>query len=422
MKLENNKHQIDMKAILILIIIITNYPVRCQEDLKLVSGTPFFFNSKFPSARPTLFDLQDGKLDTLAVISQRDSVITTFIKLIPEKNYLVIHQEDPFKQARQFIMIGDTENGNAIEYKLDDFQFLVRQALVLEMENDSIVFAINKPPDGYYAYSFKDVILVNEKRIKRIITNGCQGIALHGTNWGLPIRRKADSLFADIKMYSSHRQIYIGQLPSIKTPSGTHRYYYALSLNTDSVQAIICYNSIPSIGNIGKIGYLIKPAIGDWYYHEFKGGLTALSSFGSWVAGAIADYNRGTYYLRPGEPIQYDFKRSLPGLSSRRPSFRSLQEEELFQGESENFNQRAASLGYFWPGTLFLFNIVTKQYREWETGQADSEILLVANDCVWYRSDDEIFFSRIEKTKLSTPTKILKDDRVRDIHWAYLKD
>jgi hypothetical protein len=69
-----------------------------------------------------------------------------------------------------------------------------------------------------------------------------------------------------------------------------------------------------------------------------------------------------------------------------------------------------------------LFNVHTKDYIEWDTRQGDSEVLLVQDDFVYYRVNTKILKSAIiDNMQLSEPELLIDDERVRDIHWAYLK-
>ena len=71
---------------------------------------------------------------------------------------------------------------------------------------------------------------------------------------------------------------------------------------------------------------------------------------------------------------------------------------------------------------MYLDNIHSKEYIEWNTGQGDSEILLVQNRMVYYRINDKIYkASIIGEDKLGKPDLLIQDERVPDIHWAFLR-
>ena len=72
------------------------------------------------------------------------------------------------------------------------------------------------------------------------------------------------------------------------------------------------------------------------------------------------------------------------------------------------------------PGTLFLYNAETKKKYTWDTGQGDSEVLLVDGETVYYRVDDELYKAPIGKNKIGSGQLLAKEDVVRDMHWAFM--
>jgi hypothetical protein len=74
----------------------------------------------------------------------------------------------------------------------------------------------------------------------------------------------------------------------------------------------------------------------------------------------------------------------------------------------------------YYPGILYLFNVQTRQYIEWNTGQGDSEVLLMEGDTVYYRVNTGIYRTQIKQNgQIAKPVLLLKDERVPDIHWAF---
>ncbi len=58
---------------------------------------------------------------------------------------------------------------------------------------------------------------------------------------------------------------------------------------------------------------------------------------------------------------------------------------------------------------------------KWNTGHGDSEVLLVQDDIVYYRVNDKIFKAPIIKGETLGEAKLLiQDERVPDIHWAFI--
>jgi hypothetical protein len=74
----------------------------------------------------------------------------------------------------------------------------------------------------------------------------------------------------------------------------------------------------------------------------------------------------------------------------------------------------------FIPGTLLLDNLEDGRRITIQTSQEDSEILTVRDDgMVLYRVNDAIFAAQIEGEKLGTPSLVVKDDDVPEVHWVF---
>ena len=70
-----------------------------------------------------------------------------------------------------------------------------------------------------------------------------------------------------------------------------------------------------------------------------------------------------------------------------------------------------------------MYNIDSKTTINWETGYGDSEILLVQNELVYYRVNDKIYkVPIINGEKLGESELLIHDERVPDIHWAFLSE
>jgi hypothetical protein len=114
---------------------------------------------------------------------------------------------------------------------------------------------------------------------------------------------------------------------------------------------------------------------------------------------------------------EYDFKRESPGYEERVPIF--YDRTDGVWGDC--FDERAQNFGEYYPGLLYLFNVHTKDYIEWDTKQGDSEVLLVQDGVVYYRVNTKILKSAIvDNKRLGEPVLLIDDVRVRDVHWAYI--
>jgi hypothetical protein len=137
-----------------------------------------------------------------------------------------------------------------------------------------------------------------------------------------------------------------------------------------------------------------------WFEIDIKGNATTKQVWGHWLAGAIAAGvdNEKKFVPSPGKAVRD-----------------SVEMEDSFDIKSEND-------GFYRPGILYLLNTDTEKYIEWETGQGDSEILLVQEEAVYYRVFDAIYKMLIVNgEKLGRAELLVKDNQVVPyIHWAFL--
>src|SRR5205823_12826817 len=70
-------------------------------------------------------------------------------------------------------------------------------------------------------------------------------------------------------------------------------------------------------------------------------------------------------------------------------------------------------------GRLHLYNIRSRQQYSMQTGQGDSEILLVDGNTVYYRVNDSLYRATIGQTAIGAPVKIVTDSSIQLAHWAF---
>ena len=76
---------------------------------------------------------------------------------------------------------------------------------------------------------------------------------------------------------------------------------------------------------------------------------------------------------------------------------------------------------FYSPGILILYNVNTRKKYTIETNQGDSEVLLVENNTVYYRSNRSIYKAEIGEKEIKKGTLLVENDIVPDIHWAFIK-
>lgn len=138
----------------------------------------------------------------------------------------------------------------------------------------------------------------------------------------------------------------------------------------------------------------------------------SVRGFGPWVASAGFSQKRAF-----NAPMPLDLKNEAesPGKEYRKrvlnPGARERDQftiDDLFQRSPFQFT-----------GSLDLYNIRSRQKYSLQTGQGDSEILLVDGNTVYYRVNDTLYRAAIGQTALGSPVKIVTDPSVQLAHWAF---
>ena len=150
-----------------------------------------------------------------------------------------------------------------------------------------------------------------------------------------------------------------------------------------------------------------------WNKFQIKENIPQVRNFGNWLAGEVVSSNLKVIKDKQGKiQDRITINRISPGFEKRR-------KENVKSGAP--FDDRTYFLKLYYPGILYILNLSTNKYIEWETGQGDSEILLVQDEVVYYRINDEIYKAQIlNGEKLGKPELLIKDERVPDIHWAFI--
>lgn len=183
--------------------------------------------------------------------------------------------------------------------------------------------------------------------------------------------------------------------------------FSALVVNDDTQVMIAIRSENPQHGE--KYGYnfgaVYSKKDGTWFEVSLKGNALNISSYGCWLAGAVAD------------GIDFDAK-YVP--DSKASPGRSVRDSAKLPYQFEEWEINSGNI--YAPGILYLLNTQTQQYIEWNTGQGDSEILLVQNEVVYYRVFDEIYkVNIVNGKKLGKSQLLVKSIQVVPfIHWAFI--
>jgi len=164
---------------------------------------------------------------------------------------------------------------------------------------------------------------------------------------------------------------------------------------------------------LGGVSYRVYERTGlGWRSFNVPGNLSKnLRAFGPWIAGMVEEGALGAWrQLTPAMITRnYARPRISPGSDERE------QEDRLTGVPIDRYLEGM----YYRPGMLFLYQVQTGRYYEWDTHQGDSEILLVEGDQVYYRVNRRIYRAAIGEKTIGKPELVVKGDVVPDIHWVF---
>jgi len=270
---------------------------------------------------------------------------------------------------------------------------------------------------------FKTEFVIQPDSLNLYISDGCNGLGLDDIYGGWGCKTEKMELVKDGNCQDSIFKInhvsgtYI--LPSIKklnsldssisnmTPKN---FYIRLSISSDFLLSLP--QKAVRIGDEWyRVYYFYNKQKDVWSSKKLPGTYPCYRIFGKWIGGTK------TYMANKG----YD-ERIRDGIEIPGKKFRSQEYSEHESPADFRFN----SLRIFPTGRLFLYNIDTDKYIDWdvlEGGelQGDSEVLLVMNETVYYRVNDKIYKSAIlNNSKLGEKVLLIHDIRVPSIHWAFI--
>lgn len=87
----------------------------------------------------------------------------------------------------------------------------------------------------------------------------------------------------------------------------------------------------------------------------------------------------------------------------------TLSVEDLFEQTSLIF-----------PGELILYNALSRAMIKIDTGEADSEVLLVTDGTVFYRVNDALYRCPLNGSALGEPVMLASGKEIVQAHWAFL--
>jgi hypothetical protein len=142
----------------------------------------------------------------------------------------------------------------------------------------------------------------------------------------------------------------------------------------------------------------------------FGAWITAIAEEPGWISTRVG--RGGTIVRGPQDEKRIlEFRDKSPGRAKRKaePIDSGMTVDDLFDGVEAVF-----------PGELLVYNGVSGAKMTISTGQGDSEVLLVTDDAVFYRVNDELYRAPIVHGGLGQPVRIASGGEVVQAHWAFL--
>ncbi|NPU98443.1 MAG: hypothetical protein HPY51_14705 [Candidatus Omnitrophica bacterium] len=394
------------KALIILILCLIVVDAVCH-NLYVISGCPNSLGeAEFPT---TLHSIKEGvnSLITVRTIFTATKP-TQFIHSYHDKRIVIVGQvfwHSPGKM--EFAMVDMDKPKQEIHFSItypDSMTYLTSylfdipdqglyQGLKLYKKTNDNLYEIKLI--GLNLESFEQKIL-NESDVI-YITNiaGVPGTLTSGSEW---LELKLNDKHKLMDIYTNSNVEMDWNLPQ-NINLITNEYIYICAEN--DILRVVTHEKLRNLDKDEStyvIYYVFNKRTREWQVVRFKGGKTLIREFGSWLAGFVAEDKR--IEESPGKEIRDQL--SLKGKII------------------SPFNIRAEVARIYCPGILVLYNADTQQQYEIQTGQGDSEVLLVDDITVYYRVNDEIYRAEIGADRIMESTLLAKDDNIVYVHWAFM--
>jgi hypothetical protein len=189
-------------------------------------------------------------------------------------------------------------------------------------------------------------------------------------------------------------------------------YDVRLDISNDSTVVIDRYGRPKAPGDAETHTFFIfDKKAASWSNVRFDDSAESVRGFGPWIATE-------KFVRRRAIGAQSDPKNepASPGTEFRQ----KILNPEVREREHVPLDDFFQLVPWYFPGELCLYNIRSRQKYTIQTGQGDSEILLVDDDKVYYRVNDALYMATIGRTAIERAVKIVSDESVQLAHWAFL--
>lgn len=366
-----------------------------------------------------MYKLNDDSLDTIVELSSEKEFLHS-VKFYPEYNKIVFYKDGWYKNNEKKVVLIDTRT---LQLKITNVDYASYKIMggVFAIENTDTVFVLDlfgrkenpkKVFVGININNYSQEIMEPEiySSVKLV---GAPGGVMTGADYLMVYTNETDGrLFIPKTPTIEERPVFPFEIPDSLQLKEKKRILILINNKESFVVAI--KESEPNANKIGYSKLVIKNKIGEeWFGYFIKGNRQVIRGFDSWLAGTVVSDNMKLITNENGAVIGKEiFDEVSPGKLERR-------KKETLTGTT--FDKRADYLNLYYSGILYLLNIDTREYIEWNTGQGDSEILLVQDEVVYYRVNDKIYKATIiNGEKLGETELLIQDEKVPDIHWAFI--
>jgi hypothetical protein len=186
---------------------------------------------------------------------------------------------------------------------------------------------------------------------------------------------------------------------------------YSLAAKNDSVTALSGIND--------EIEVLVQGSQ-DWQRVSLPFRSTRIRAFGPWIAAIGEEVGWiGEEGIRGGLiTIRESDRDRLLELKGQSPGREKRLSEPI--GAKSTVDDLFGGIEAVYPGELLIYNVMSHVKLRISTGQGDSEVLLVADQAVFYRVNDEIYRAAILDGALGNPVRLTAGGDTFQVHWAFL--
>jgi hypothetical protein len=411
-----------MRKILFIIfisLVVANSSYAQEYKLYLIMAHPFYDAEPFPSY---LFSLKTANksLDTIQQLSTNKEALRE-VKYYHEYKKIVIVKDGWFltENTHKVIQVLNMDASHRLDsINLDSLNYGYNNSWLFNLTSSKSLFGI----ELYNSKLSKKRILlgvdINNLAIEEFDPEFFKHAEISGNTGSCLLSFDGLSAYTNFKngelripesSDTAKRPTFPIQLPEEYQLHKKERR--SIVINNSSAFVFSLSNSQSSEKDLGFTDLaILNKESNTWFKQRIKGNTdNMIRSFNNWMVGTV--YSDNKIFDVKGR-LKDKIKRVSPGKEKRRKKISKT-------GMPADY--RFDYFGVYSPGILYMLNVKTRDYLEWNTGQGDSEILLVENNEVYYRVNDEIFKAPIiNGKKLGKAQLLIKNEMVPDIHWAFI--